>query len=308
MVVKLTVFLYLLKKIAYFAQTKRRISTMILIADSGATKSDWILIDDKGNEHLNFQLVGLNPYYLSPAEIVTILSKELTPFIEAKKVNQLYFYGAGCSSVYKCMMIEEAFEKLFKNASITIESDLLGAARALFGDKEGIACILGTGSNSCFYNGEKIANKIVSLGYFFGDEGSGAHMGKTFIKDYLLGKLPEELDEAFKKDFNYTRDNILDAVYNLPFPNRFLASFSGFYADNLSNKYIFDLISNSFREFFLNQIEQFDKYTKQPIAFTGSVAFYFEPLLRQVAAEFDVKIDKIVRTPIRSLAEFHREK
>lgn len=281
---------------------------MILIADSGATKSDWILIDEKGNEQMNFQLVGLNPYYLSTEEIATILSKELTPFIEAKKVKKLYFYGAGCSSVYKCMMIEEAFEKLFKNADITIESDLLGSARALFGKEKGIACILGTGSNSCFYNGEKIANRVVSLGYFFGDEGSGAHMGKTFIKDYLLGKLPEELDEAFKKEFNYTRDNILDAVYNLPFPNRFLASFGEFYANNLSNKYILELITNSFREFFLNQVEQFKGYSKLPISFTGSVAHYFEPILRQVAAEFDVKIIKIMRSPIKSLADFHKEK
>lgn len=206
------------------------------------------------------------------------------------------------------MMIEEAFEKLFKNADITIESDLLGTARALFGNEKGIACILGTGSNACYYNGEKIANKIVSLGYFFGDEGSGAHMGKTFIKDYLLGKLPEDLDEAFKKDFNYTRDNILDAVYNLAFPNRFLASFCEFYAHNLSNKYILELITNSFREFFLNQVEQFKDYSKLPISFTGSVAHYFEPILRQVATEFDVKITKIMRTPINSLAEFHKEK
>jgi len=280
---------------------------MILIADSGATKSDWLLIDNKGNDHLNFQLVGLNPYYLSPAEIVTILSKELTPFIEAKKVSHLFFYGAGCSSVYKCMMLEEAFEKLFKNANITIESDLLGAARALFGRQEGIACILGTGSNSCFYDGEKIAKNIVSLGYFFGDEGSGAHMGKTFIKDYLLGKIPEDLDIAFKKEYNYTRDNILDAVYNIPFPNRFLASFSKFYANNLSSKYVLELISNSFREFFINQVEHYDNYSKTPIAFTGSVAYYFEPVLKQIAAEFDVKINKIQRTPIKALAEYHKE-
>jgi len=280
---------------------------MILIADSGATKSDWLLIDERGNEQMNYQLVGLNPYYLSPAEIISILSKELTPFIEAKKIKKLYFYGAGCSSLYKCMMLEEAFEKLFRNAEITIESDLLGAARAMFGNKEGIACILGTGSNSCYCKEGKIINKIVSLGYFFGDEGSGAHMGKTFIKDYLLGKLPKDLEETFKKEFNYTRDNILDAVYNLPFPNRFLAGFSKFYANNLSNKYVFDLITNSFREFFMNQVEQFENHKKLPLAFTGSVAFYFEPLLRQIAAEYEVKIDRIIRTPIKSLAEYHRE-
>lgn len=278
---------------------------MILIADSGASKSDWVLIDNSG-EQLSFELVGLNPYYLSTAETYNVLSKELTPFIDAKKINQLFFYGAGCSSVYKCMMMEEALQKLFKNAAIQIESDLLGAARALLGSREGIACILGTGSNSCYYDGEKIVENVTSLGYFFGDEGSGAHMGKTFIKDYLLGKLPEGLLEKFKKEYNYTRDNILDAVYNLPYPNRFLASFCEFYADNLADKYIFDLITNSFREFFINQVEKYSKFNKVPLNFTGSVAFYFEPLLRQVSNEFDAKITRIVRSPINALAEYHR--
>ncbi len=278
---------------------------MILVADSGASKSDWVLIDKNG-EQIGFQLAGLNPYYLSTAETVNILSKELTPFIESKKISELYFYGAGCSSIYKCMMMEEAFQKLFPNSEIQIESDLLGTARALFGDKEGIACILGTGSNSCFYNGEKIAENVISLGYFFGDEGSGAHMGKTFIKDYLLGNLPEAIDTAFRKEFNYTRDNILDAVYNLPFPNRFLASFCEFYSDHVSKPYIFDLISNSFREFIINQVEKYKDHKKLPVSFTGSVAYFFEPVLRQVVNEFDLKIDNIVRSPIQELAEYHR--
>ena len=277
---------------------------MILVADSGATKSDWVLINNNG-DHARFQLVGLNPYYVDTKEIGDILSKELIPFIENKAVKKVFFYGAGCSSVYKCMTVEDALIKLFKNAEITIESDLLGAARALFGEEEGIACILGTGSNSCYYNGSKIVENVMSLGYFFGDEGSGAHMGKLFIKDYLLGKLPKEINDAFKKEYNYSRDNILDAIYNLPFPNRYLASFSEFYADNFSNKYIFDLVTNSFREFFINQIEQYKKHKDIPIRFTGSVAYYFEALLRQIAIEFEVNVGKILRSPIDALAEYH---
>jgi len=279
---------------------------MILIADSGATKSDWILMNNEG-EQMRFQLVGLNPFYVDTLEIITILSKELTPYIENKKIHQLYFYGAGCSSVFKCMTVEEAFDNLFENAEVVVESDLLGAGRALFKDREGIACILGTGSNSCLFDGNEIVENITSLGYFFGDEGSGAHMGKVFLKDYLLGNLPQEIETAFKKDYNYNRDNILDAIYNLPFPNRFLASFCEFYADNLSNKYIFDLVSNSFREFFINQIKQYSKYKKVPVSFVGSVAFFFEPLLRQIAAEFEVKIDKILRSPINALAKYHKK-
>ncbi|MCD4730471.1 MAG: ATPase, partial [Bacteroidales bacterium] len=251
---------------------------MILIADSGATKSDWILMYED-EEQMRFQLVGLNPFYVDTIEIVTILSKELTPYIENKKIQQIFFYGAGCSSVFKCMTVEEALIKLFANAEIVVESDLLAAGRALFKDQEGIACILGTGSNSCLFDGNEIVENITSLGYFLGDEGSGAHMGKVFLKDYLLGKIPQEIETAFKKDYNYNRDNILDAIYNLPFPNRFLASFCEFYADHLSNKYIFDMVSSSFREFFINQIKQYKGYKKLPVSFVGSVAFFFEPLL-----------------------------
>jgi glucosamine kinase len=278
---------------------------MILIADSGASKSDWVLIDKNG-EQLSFQLIGLNPFYLTPEETRKILLKELTPFIEAKKIEKLYFYGAGCSSTYKCMMLEEAFLTLFKNSEIIIKSDLLGSAKALFGNKPGIACILGTGSNSCHYDGEKILQKAVSLGYFFGDEGSGAHMGKQFIKDFLMGALPEELNEAFRKHYSYTRDNILDAVYNLPFPNRFLASFCEFFTDHLSSKYIFDLVTNSFREFFNLYVEIYPKYKEVDVSFTGSVAYFFEPLLRQVAKEHGITIDKVIQSPIKLLAEFHK--
>ena len=278
---------------------------MILIADSGATKSDWILMNEEG-EQMRFQLVGLNPFYVDTIEIINILSKELIPFIENKEIRQIYFYGAGCASVFKCMTVEEALNKLFENADIIVESDLLGAGRALFSNREGIACILGTGSNSCHFNGTKIIENITSLGYFFGDEGSGAHLGKVFLKDYLLGNLPPEITADFKKIYNYNRDNILDAIYNLPFPNRFLASFCEFYADHLSNQYIFDMVSNSFREFFTNQIKQYKGYKKLPVSFVGSVAFFFEPLLRQIATEFEVNIDQVLRSPINALAEYHK--
>ncbi len=277
---------------------------MRLIADSGATKSDWILMDHS-DEQMSLITPGLNPFYLDTKQITEILNKELIPFIDTKKIDELFFYGAGCASVYKAMTVEDALEYLFPNATIEIESDLLGAARALFGDTEGIACILGTGSNSCHYDGNKIDHSVVSLGYFFGDEGSGAHMGRIFIKDYLLGNLPKEINNAFKKEYNYSRDNILDAVYNLPFPNRFLASFSSFYADHLSNKYIYQLITDSFREFFINQLEKYSKYKDVPVRFTGSVSYYFEYPLRQIANEFEVIVDKIVRSPIKALGEYH---
>ncbi|NOX45663.1 MAG: hypothetical protein GXO89_01635 [Chlorobi bacterium] len=277
---------------------------MILIADSGATKCDWMLINQNG-EKKSFQTVGLNPYYVGPNEMEKILSKELVPFIENKKVKNVYYYSAGCSTVYKCMMVEDALVRIFKNAELNTYSDMFGAARALLGNSKGIACILGTGSNSCLFDGEKIVENQPSLGYFFGDEGSGAHMGKLFIKDYLLKKLPAKIDAAFRKEHNYTLDNILDAIYNMPFPNRFLASFSVFYSHHLSEKYIYDLVSNSFREFFINQVEHYTDYKKLPLSFTGSVAFYFKDILKEVATEFDLRIKEVLRTPIDALAEYH---
>ena len=236
-----------------------------------------------------------------------ILSKELVPFIENKKVKSVYYYSAGCSTVYKCMMVEDALSLIFKNAGLNTYSDMFGAARALLGNNKGLACILGTGSNSCLYDGKEIAEIQPSLGYFFGDEGSGAHMGKLFIKDYLLKKLPKTIDVAFRKEHNYSHDNILDAIYNMPFPNRFLASFSSFYSNHLSDQYIYDLVSNSFREFFINQVERYTDYKKLPLSFTGSVAFYFKDILKEVAKEFDLNISKVLRTPIDALAEYHLE-
>jgi N-acetylglucosamine kinase-like BadF-type ATPase len=282
---------------------------MKLIADSGATKSDWILADNTG-ERMSFQLPGMSPFYVNSRQIAEMLKNDLIPFVETKKIRKIFFYGTGCSSFDKSIIIEDGLSGIFGKAEIKVDSDILGAARALFGDKPGIACILGTGSNSCYYDGDKIVENAPSLGYFFGDEGSGAYMGRQFLKDYLLGNLPGELNNAFKKEYNYTRDNILDAVYNMPFPNRFLASFCDFYADNLSNRYIFELVGNSFREFFFNYVEYFkdyENYKQLPVSFAGSVAFFFEPLLRQIGNEFEVKIEKVMRSPINGLAQFHKK-
>jgi len=282
---------------------------MKLIADSGATKSDWILADNTG-EKMSYQLPGLSPYYVNSKQIAELVKNDLVPFIETRKIRKIFFYGTGCSSPVKSLIVEEGLAKVFSKSDIRVNSDMLGAARALFGARKGIACILGTGSSSCFYDGEKIAESAPSLGFFFGDEGSGAYMGRKFLRDYLLGNLPSELNIAFKKEYNYTRENILDAVYNMPFPNRFLASFCDFYADNLSNGYVYELVSHSFREFFFSYVEFFkhyENYRELPVSFVGSVAFFFEPMLRQIGNEFEVKIEKVMRSPISALAQFHKK-
>jgi len=280
---------------------------MKLIADSGATKSDWVLMDNSG-ERMSFQLSGMNPFYISSDKISEILTHDIVPFVDIRRIAEVDFYGAGCSSMNKKMVIEDAVQKVFSLSKVAVESDLLGAARALFGHNEGLACILGTGSNSCYFDGHTIIKTLPSLGYFFADEGSGAHMGKLFIKDYLLGNLPKKIEEAFIREFNYTRDNILDAIYNLPFPNRFLASFCDFYADHLTDKYINELVANSFRDFFINHIQKYPNHRDVQVSFVGSVAFYFEALLRKIGIEFEVKIDRIIQSPITGLVNYHRNK
>src|SRR5665647_1869427 len=215
---------------------------MILIADGGSTKTDWRLIKE-GREYKQIQTSGFNPYLVGSDEIEEILWKELQPYIDNTSVSAVYYYGAGCSTPVKNMIVENAFEKIFPNARIHISHDLLAASHALCGDEEGIAAILGTGSNSCYYDGKDIKDGIFSLGYFFGDEGSGAYLGKQFLIAYLHNELPEEIDAKFREEYSLSNENILDGVYTKPAPSRFLASFSRFINENRDNPYIYNLIT-----------------------------------------------------------------
>lgn len=278
---------------------------MKLIADSGASSTEWIVIDANGEEQ-HFQTQGLNPYYLDTQGIENILAKELIPFIDNEKIESICFYGAGCSTVFNNMLMEDAFTGLFPNSTILINSDLLGAARALLGSGDGIACILGTGSNSCRFNGREIVENVPSLGYFFGDEGSGAHMGKLLCTDFMLGKVPEDIAKAFTDKYNQSRESILHAVYRLPFPNRFLATFSHFMHENVKHPYVAAKVSGSFRDFIENNVKKYAGYEAFPVYFTGSVAWYFRDILSNVAKENGIEIAGIERSPMKGLIGFHK--
>jgi glucosamine kinase len=278
---------------------------MILIADSGSTKTDWVLINKKKIVN-SFQGLGINPYYQSYENIMEILEHDLTPKINPDEIRKIHFYGSGCSTETKCQMLSSAFEKHIKNAEININHDLIGAAKALFGNSEGIACILGTGSNSCHYDGKNIIASAVSLGFILGDEGSGSYLGKSFIINYLKENIPVEIKELFEKEYNYNLENILDAVYNQPKPGKFLASFTKFISENSSNEFMKSLIYSSFRGFFSEQIRKYFKYKEAPISCVGSIAYYFQDFLKEVAHENGVEIQKIIKTPIEGLVEYHR--
>ena len=276
---------------------------MILLAESGSTKTEWCLVDRDGiAEH--FLSDGINPFFQSRKEISRLVRLQLPQIFFRAKFSTIFFYGAGCSSDEKKNIVKASFEAQFKTPAI-IESDLVGSARALFQDKAGIACILGTGSNSCFYDGNEIIKNVRSLGYILGDEGSGASLGKAFLSDCLKGIAPEELATLFYKKYKIDPDEILDYVYSKPFPNRLLSVLSFFLYDHLGNPYIDDLIYRNLKSFFERNILQYN-YTDYPVRFVGSVAKMYEETLMAIAKEFNINIDTIIENPIKGLIEYHR--
>lgn len=279
---------------------------MILIADSGSTKTEWkwMVAADESREYYT---KGLNPYFVSSDDITLELEKELVPFISNQKIKAVYFYGAGCGSTEKMNIVEEGLKPVFPNADIYIESDLLGAARALCLAQQGIACILGTGSNSCFYDGKSILQNMPSLGYILGDFGSGSNIGKTLISEVLSGDAPKEIIEAFFEKYKTSKEEILTMIYQKPSPNRFLASFTLFAGENISHPYLHDLIQKSFEEFFQKNISRYSSYQAVPVHFTGSVAAAFCIILKDVARDFSVNIGNIVKSPVDNLVHFHAD-
>lgn len=276
---------------------------MMIIVDSGSTKTHWCLVDANGEKL--FQTIGLNPYQMDNEAIQEVLEKELYPQLNGETVNSVHFYGAGCSTDQKCNLLDSVLKNYFKTASIEVHHDLLGAARALCGHEKGIACILGTGCNSCYYDGKNITDQIHSLGYVLGDEGSGAYIGKLLIRDYYQGAMPYKIQQLFKAEFNPVLETILDRVYNHPQPNRFLASFCPFISKNISHPYLYNLVSSSFDEFFQKHVLKFEEAKTSKIHFLGSIAFYFSDILKESAQKAGLQIGTICESPIKGLVDYH---
>ena len=233
------------------------------------------------------------------------MESELVPFIDSMHVKEVFFYGAGCTEVEQCIVVEDALAPVFPDARVKVENDLLGAARALCGHQEGIACILGTGSNSCYYDGKKITDNVPSLGYILGDEGSGAHIGKKLLKEVMALSAPADIRQLFSDKFNYTRVDILTHLYNHEMPSRFLSSFMLFINENIGHPFIRNLVLDSFRDFFILQVMKYPKYLQVPVCCTGSVAFYFSDILKEAAKEKGIEINKITQSPVDGLIEYH---
>lgn len=283
---------------------------MILIADSGSTKTDWRLVDDQGKIH-QFSTSGFNPLFQTSVEIAKEIGERLIPSLKSAQVEmegpryEIFYYGASCSSEERNKVVSDAILQHFPGAKVEVEHDLLGAARALCGYNEGIAAILGTGSNSCYYNGKEIVDNVPSLGYVLGDEGSGARLGMALVKGYFYREMPKALAERFGERFKITKEDVLEAVYKKPMPSRYLASFSKFIFQNLKEQYMIDLAADCFREFFDRQISKYDRYREVPVNCVGSVGFYYSNILRAVAQEKGIMMGTILETPIAGLVLYH---
>ncbi|WBO85574.1 N-acetylglucosamine kinase [Hymenobacter yonginensis] len=280
---------------------------MILIADGGSTKSSWCQLDEAGNR-VHFNTEGYNPDFIDTAGVIASLNKNLPETLHREEVTEVFYYGAGVSSAKKAEVLAQAMRQVFPQAKVTVDHDLLASARALLGHKPGFAAILGTGTNSCLYDGTRITHNVDSLGYFLGDEGSGSFIGKRLLRDYLRGLLPDGLQEIFQEEFKLTREDILDRLYNQPLPNRFLASFAKFTYDHNNISYCREIVLQGFETFFENIVRHYPNYQDYTFNCIGSVGYNFRDALVQVAKSHDMEVGKIIRSPIDDLVTFHEGK
>jgi len=278
---------------------------MIIVADSGGSKIDWRLLKKDGSIG-QANSAGFNPYYQPIGHLKKIVEESLTPQVN-EEVSKIFFYGTGVSSEKNVQSIEKIFLSYFPKANIEVGWDLLAAARALCGHEPGIACILGTGSNSCLYDGEKITDNVANLGWILADEGSGTYMGKQLIFDYFRKEMPESLAKQFHARFPSSREEVLEKVYQQEKPGAFLASFAKFIFQHLKEPYCYQLAYQSFSDFFENNVMKYENYKNLKVHFTGSIGFYFSDVVRQVANDKGITVKNILEGPIAGLTLFHQK-
>ncbi|HEX6913688.1 MAG TPA: N-acetylglucosamine kinase [Chitinophagaceae bacterium] len=275
-----------------------------LIADSGATKCEWCLVNGKGRKKIITQ--GISPYFLDTAQIIELLQKQLLPKLKHVAVDEVYYYGTGLSNPNNVRIVKAAMKKLFPLAYIEATHDLMAAARALCGNSKGIACILGTGSNSCYYDGRRIVKNSPGLGYVLGDEGSGAYLGKKVIQYYLYHTFDEDLRARFDAKFVTTPVEILENVYKKPLANRYLASFAIFLAENRGHYMIENIIEDGLNDFIVNHLYKYRESWTLPINFAGSIAFGFRDVLKELCNSYELELGVVLKNPMQGLIAYHQ--
>ena len=276
-----------------------------LIADSGATKCEWCVLDN-GKKAKTIITQGISPYFLTGPQITELLEKELIPKLKKFQVKEVFFYGTGLANPKNVTIVKSVLKKLFPTAKTEVQNDLLAAARALCGKNKGVACILGTGANSCFYNGKKMVKNSPGLGYVLGDEGSGAYLDKKVIQHYLYNTYDEELRASFEKKFQVTTMEILENVYKKPLANRYLASFAIFLAENRGHYMIENIIEDGLNDFFFTHLYKYRESWTHPIHFVGSIAFGFKDVLKDLCNMYELELGRVLKAPMQGLIEYHR--
>lgn len=275
---------------------------MILVADSGSSKTDWRAYNN--GEVLEFNTAGINPYFLNTAEIVKVLSKDKKLVALGDKVKEIYFFGAGCSSPDKHEVISNGLSAVFANAFISVDNDLIGSAFATCGDKPGFTCILGTGSNVSYYDGNNLHHGKHGLGYILGDEGSGTYFGKKLVVSWLYGTMPEELSSDFTEIYQTDKRTIITNIYMKPFPNIYLASFSRFMMKHKEHPFIQTLLTNGFQEFVETNLKDQNNSNSLPFNFVGSIAYYYQDKLKAVCLKNGIQVGNIIQKPIDALFRY----
>jgi N-acetylglucosamine kinase-like BadF-type ATPase len=277
----------------------------ILIADSGATKAEWCLLSGKKKKTLFTP--GISPYFLSTEAIRDLVHVEVAAKHRKVTVENVFFYGTGCANPENARSVKKALQAVFPGSHIAINTDLVAAARAVCGKEKGIACILGTGSNSCYYNGRTIVKNSPGLGYALGDEGSGAYLGKKVLQYYLYETFDEDLRARFDAKYVTTRVEILDNVYKKPFPNRYLASFALFLAENRGHYMVENIIEDGLNDFFFQHLNKYNEVWKYPVNFVGSVADGFRDVIKTLCDSYEFELGTVLKNPMEGLVKFHAE-
>ncbi len=281
---------------------------MILVADSGSTKCDWQVIAN-GSVQTSFSTKGFNPFFWKAPAI----THELLPVFEAQgiknNVEDIFFYGAGCSNPNRNKVLIEGLSPIFPKASINIHHDLLAAARATCGNQAGMVSIMGTGSNTCLYDGKNVIDNVSNLGYLIGDEGSGSHLGKALIRAYAYREMPPDLISKFEEKYKIEDvPHLVSQIYGADAKNVFLAGFSKFYSENPNHPFLQELIQNSFQEFVKRHLLKYNNFQNLKAHFVGSVAYYFKDILTFVLAQHNIKLGTVIKKPINNLVQYHLKK
>ena len=276
-----------------------------LIADSGASKAEWHLLREGRGKTILTQ--GISPYFLDSDGIAQVLESELVKKLKGITVERIFYYGTGCANPDNARAVRKALKRVFPEAKADVATDLLAAARALCGREKGLACILGTGSNACYFNGRTIERNSPGLGYVLGDEGSGAYLGRKVLQYYLYNTFDEELRARFDARFLTNPTEILDRVYKQPFPNRYLAGFTLFLAENRGHFMIENIIEDGLNDFFFQHLCKIPEVWKYPVGFVGSVAAGFQDKLRELCQSYEFELGTVLQKPMDGLVRYHKE-